>query len=295
MKLTITGYSTALFSTWFLIEELGILFDCGDGASSGLLQKSRKVKHAFISHADRDHLGGLVQFNQLNAREGFPIIHYPKDSGSFPFMKTFTQQFDPHVKGTIWNPVQSREIVSVKNDLEVEMIKNGHVQTPDNLEKSFSFKVYQTKTKLKKQFTDLSGKEIKALIDQHGKAYTSEVIKNNILGYSGDTPVEDLNRWQDCKVLIHEATFIDSDDIKVEAHGNKHSRLEEVIKMVSNSNIEQLILSHFSSRYSKEQIDHAINELCNKYELKIPVRRLLPGEIHRDILNTEIINKNYDT
>ncbi len=44
MKLTLTGYSTALFSTWILVEELGILFDCGDGAVSGLLQKSRKAR-----------------------------------------------------------------------------------------------------------------------------------------------------------------------------------------------------------------------------------------------------------
>ena len=89
MKLTITGFSTALFSTWYFIEELGLLFDCGDGASSGLLQKARKVKHAFISHADRDHLTGLLQFNQLNARQGFPKIYFPRDSGSFPFLKEF--------------------------------------------------------------------------------------------------------------------------------------------------------------------------------------------------------------
>ena len=48
MKLTITGFSTALFSTWYFIEELGLLFDCGDGASAGLLQKTRKIKHIFV-------------------------------------------------------------------------------------------------------------------------------------------------------------------------------------------------------------------------------------------------------
>lgn len=58
----ISGYSTALYSTFFFLEELGILFDCGDGAAAMLLGKSRKVKHIFISHADRDHLGGLLQF-----------------------------------------------------------------------------------------------------------------------------------------------------------------------------------------------------------------------------------------
>ncbi len=100
MQLTITGYSTALFSTWYFVEEWGILFDAGDGLISALLQKSRKIDHVFISHADRDHLTGLLQFNQLNARPGYPIIHYPKDSGSFPVLGEFSRKFDPQVART---------------------------------------------------------------------------------------------------------------------------------------------------------------------------------------------------
>lgn len=77
MNFKITSYSTALFSTWVFVEELGLLFDAGDGVMAHLLQKSRKIKQVFISHADRDHLNGLPQFYQLNAREGFPKIYYP--------------------------------------------------------------------------------------------------------------------------------------------------------------------------------------------------------------------------
>ena len=105
MQLTITAFSTALFSTWYFIDELGILFDAGDGVSAHLLQKARKVKHAFISHADRDHISGLIQFNQLNARDGFPKIYYPKDSGSFPALADFAAKFDPHVSGSEWHPI----------------------------------------------------------------------------------------------------------------------------------------------------------------------------------------------
>jgi ribonuclease BN (tRNA processing enzyme) len=135
----ISAYSTALFSTWIFIEELGLLFDAGDGLSASLLQKSRKIKQVFISHADRDHLTGLIQFNQLNAREGYPKIHYPSDSGSFPALMTFLHKFE-------------------------------------------------------------------------------------------------------------------------------------------------LILSHFSTRYSAEEIDYSITKLMEKYKVKIPVYRILPGKVHRDIL-----------
>jgi len=60
MKFKISAFSTALFSTWINVEELNLLIDAGDGVSMGLLQKSRKVKHVFITHPDRDHLNVSV-------------------------------------------------------------------------------------------------------------------------------------------------------------------------------------------------------------------------------------------
>jgi ribonuclease BN (tRNA processing enzyme) len=112
MSLTITAYSTALFSTWYFVDELGLLFDAGDGVTVGLLQKSRKIKHIFISHADRDHLAGLMQLNQLNA-DMCPTIYYPKDCASFPYMKTFFKQFDPHSIGTKWVGIEAGDKIKI--------------------------------------------------------------------------------------------------------------------------------------------------------------------------------------
>jgi len=291
MRLTITGYSTALFSTWFFIEELGLLFDAGDGLMAGLLQKSRKIKHVFISHADRDHLMGLFQFNQLNAREGgFPIIHYPKDSGSFPAIASFVQKFDPHVPSATWLPLSEGQLIEIKSNVFVEAIKNGHIIANPALTKSLSFHVYEKRRKLKPAFKSASGEEVRQAIAKHGQDYVTDSIQSPIISYSGDTPLESDGRWQNSRILIHEATFLykNSDD-GTESSRNKHSTLEEVIEMVADTQVEKLILSHFSSRYSKEQIDVAILELCQKYKLKIPVYRVLPGEIARDILNQEPI------
>jgi ribonuclease Z len=164
MSFKITGYSTALFSTWYFVEELGILFDAGDGLTSGLLQKSRKIKHAFISHADRDHLAGLVQFNQLNARDGFPIIYYPGDSRSFPSMEEFTKKFDPQSQGTLWKPVRENSEVIVNESIIVKAIRNNHVQADAALAKSLSYKVYEVKNKLKREFAALPKDQIRLLM-----------------------------------------------------------------------------------------------------------------------------------
>lgn len=282
MKLTITGYSTALFATWYFVEELGLLFDAGEGITTNLLQKSRKVKHILISHADRDHLTGLLQFNQLNAREGLHV-HYPADCGSFPFLADFCQKFDPHMQGTTWHPVTDQSRIVIKDDFVVEPVQNGHVKAAEGTTKSLSYKVMQLKRKLKPELAKLSGLEIKKLKEEKGGEATTNEVRTNVISYSGDTPVEDYERFNHSKILIHESTFI-GEVAKTREGRHPHSYLEEVMEMVASINIEQLILGHFSSRYSPEQIDAAIRELCDKYAINIPVHRVLPGKVHWDIL-----------
>ena len=290
-QLTITGFSTALFSTWYFVDELGILFDAGDGVTAGLLQKSGKVKHVFISHADRDHLTGLLQFNQLNARDAGPVIYYPANSGPFPALKAFSAQFDPHVSGMQWRPVIPNEEIWIKDDIAVQPVSNGHVPAPAGITKSVGYSVWQAKRMLKPELAILTGQEIKKIRKERGDAATTFEIRTNIISYSGDTPVEDINRWNDTNILIHEATFLTGKEVDAPVpHGNKHSTLEQVIAMVAASNIKQLILGHFSSRYPSSEIEAAVKKLCDKYAVNIPVYCVLPGETKRDILRGERIN-----
>ncbi len=181
--------------------------------------------------------------------------------------------------------------IAIKKEIFVEPIANNHVPVSETLSKSLSYRVYQTKRKLKAEFLNLSGGEIKNLIEVHGRKFTTEEIKTNILSYSGDTPVEDYERWNNSEVLIHEATFLGGPKENLnEVQGHRHSTLAEVMQMVANINVGTLILSHFSKRYSPEQIDAAIKKHCKELKIEIPVYRVLPGEIHRDILNDETVN-----
>lgn len=291
MKLTITGYSTALFSTWYFIEELGLLFDAGDGLTASLLQKARKIDNVFISHADRDHLTGLLQLNQLNARPGFPKIFYPLNCGSFPAIESFSKKFDPHVTGTEWRAIGENDHIEIKDGIYVQSLRNNHVPSEQDVFKSFSYQVYELKSKLKKEFTHLSQQDLRTLIAEKGREALTEQIRTNILTYSGDTPVDDVQRWDNTGILIHEATFLGRQEhSSLNARGNKHSNIEEVLEMVAGLNIEKLVLGHFSSRYSKEEIDNKIRSLCKTLNIKIPVFRILPGETGKDILHSEPIN-----
>ncbi len=292
MKYKITAYSTALFSTWINVEELNLLIDAGDGLTSGLLQKSRKIKNVFITHPDRDHLNGLPQFVQLNARDGYPKIHYPKDSGSFSAMNNFLNRFDPHVSSSSWIGIEDQSRTEIKKNILVEAIRNEHVKSPIGINKSLSYKVIEIKKKLKTEFLSKSSNEIKEIARENGKDFITERIESNIISFSGDTPVDDYAKWDGSEILIHESTFLKNEgDSKIESKGNKHSRLDEVLQMVKEIKIGTLILNHFSSRYSKKEIDEAVKKSIAAYKIQIPVFLVYPGEIKRDILRTKPINE----
>lgn len=288
-SLTITGFSTALFSTWYLIDELAVLFDCGDGVTSALMQKSRKAKHIFISHADRDHVSGLLQFSQLNSRKGLKI-YYPASSGSFPSLAEFTRKFDPHVSGAEWIPIEAGDEIRLREDAVVRAVENQHVKkTDEGQTKSLSFFVDAISRKLKPEFKGLHGSEIGKIRREQGEEAISDISRRTILTYSGDTPIELDGRYAESEILIHEATFLTAGEIEPDnPKRNKHSSLDQVIAMVRDSNIKQLVLGHFSSRYSHEQIDEAICHECEMNGIKIPVYRVLPGQLMRDVLSNPV-------
>ncbi len=291
MHHTITAYSTALFSTWINIEELNLLFDAGDGLSAGLLQKSMKVKHVFITHPDRDHLHGLPQFLQLNSRPNLPIISYPKDSGSFPAMQQFLGKFDPHTQGAQWQEIEDRQVIPIKKGFEVEAIRNEHIDCPVGVHKSLSYKVFETKNKLKPEFQAFTSDQIKNIAQEKGREFLTEITRKNIISFSGDTPVDDYSKWDHSDLLIHEATFLkDESKPNVVSTKNKHSTIDEVLDMVREINIKQLILTHFSSRYAREDIEMTVRKKLKDRKIDLPVFIVYPGEIGRDILAGKPVN-----
>lgn len=285
--LTITGHSTALFTTWYFVHQHGLLFDCGDGVTASLMQKARKVKHVFVSHADRDHLAGLLQFNQLNARSGLKI-YYPKDCGSFSAMAEFSARFDPHVRGTQWIPLDRNQEVRINSDLVVRAVENRHVKTVGDEVKSFSFFVDSVRRKLRPEYVGRSGSEIAKAREEQGDSAITTEARSTILCYSADTPIESDGRYDAAEVLIHEATFLTEDEIEPDnPKRNKHSSLDQVMRVVVGSNIQHLVLGHFSSRYSTEQIEAAVQMEVERNRIAIPISLILPGQTVRDILQTE--------
>lgn len=291
MNLTITGYSTALFSTWFFVDDLALLLDCGDGAVAGLLQKSRKVRTIAISHADRDHLNGLPQFLQINARErGLPVVLYPRDCGSFPAMRDFLMTFDRReehgASRNRWLPVSPGESHPLgKANARVVPVPSRHIDAAPGVVKSLSYLVVSEHNRLRSEYVGRGEDEIVVARRTLGDEAVMETISETLLAYSADTPIEPADRWQCPKILIHESTFLHVADAVSRAQEMRHSALDQVLPMAADLPLEALILSHFSTRYGPGEIRRAIREGCARIRPPFPVFAVLPGEIKRDILS----------
>ena len=63
------------------------------------------------------------------------------------------------------------------------------------------------------------------------------------------------------------------------------------MQMAKEINIDKLILSHFSTRYSKEEIDQTVLDVIKELKVQIPVYLVYPGEIKRNVLASQAINE----
>jgi ribonuclease Z len=279
---TLTGASSALFSTWFFVEELGILLDAGDGVSASLRQAAGKIKHIFVTHADRDHVTGLLQLHQLNARDGIPRIYYPRDSGSFPALKAFVGKFDPQSGPATWRGLAPGEVVELAGNLFVRAERSEHVDVSNSVVKALRFIVGSRKRVLRKQYQGLSGTEIVELKKKLGETGLTEEISENLLGYSGDCPNLDPAAWTDVRILLHECTFLETQTAK-----RPHASLVQVLEAARSASPGALVLYHFSSRYTQQQIFSAVTSEANRLTLPFPVYAVVPGELCTDILSRE--------
>ena len=280
MRLSLTAASTALFSTWVFVENLGLLFDAGDGVSASLGQKGRKIRHIFITHADRDHVCGLLQLHQLNARDGFPHIYYPSGCGSFPALRDFVSRFDPQSGPATWKGLNEKESVELQNGYSVVARTSAHVTSGESI-KALDYTVCAVRRTLRPEYRGLSGPEIASKREELGDDAITEMKTELLLGYSGDAPGLAPEQWLGVKVLIHESTFLEPDTAR-----RSHSNLPQVIAAAAQLHLEALVLLHFSARYKPDEIQRAICKHAEKSLPNFPIFAVYPGKVETDILAT---------
>jgi ribonuclease BN (tRNA processing enzyme) len=161
------------------------------------------------------------------------------------------------------------------------------VPCPDpNRFRSLGYQIGRVVERLKPELRGRSQEEIDRLRQAGGRAAITVREEEILLTVTGDTSPMSPETLAGTRFLLHECTFLDSDELRCSeavARGHEHSCLSDVLDLAQAAQVEHLALYHISRRYTDEEIMRAARAGCARRELKARVSVALPGRLYTDL------------
>lgn len=252
-------FSKGLYSTYLYLKSLNCAFDCGEGLSTTLGPRCFGIQKLFISHGHVDHIAGLAPLIGIRSA-GFgdkstPLaIYYPKESEAIETLIGYINTMRRPKFDLTWHPIEiGPEIkINLGNSRFVRPFKVDHCQG------SLGFSVVEERDKLKKEFSDFPGAEIKKIRDSGTEIVDRQ--EHIIWAYSGDASSLPINKVKDADWLFCDTTFLREED----RNEKTHMSLNEAIGYAKQANVKRLVAMHISPRYKSHDIKTASRELMKK-------------------------------
>ncbi len=285
------GFSRALFATWIYHKRFNILFDAGEGVSTGLFNKVFGIRRIFLSHGHADHIAGLV--NLLNIRNlgagdqtATLKIYHPENNRLIDILKEYLGKTQPGLSfGLEWTPLKAGQIIKLedqKSRIFVKTFKTKH----SHKQLSLGYNVIETRRRLKEEFSNKSQSEINSLVFEKGRDAIAEDYEKILFTYGGDARPMNPDDFRESGFLCHECTYLANEDD--ERDFQQHSIINEVFDVAEAAEVENLLLFHFSLRYTREQVREKIEALVEKKKTKFKVI-VLYGDQLFDAMNPETL------
>ncbi|WP_317192355.1 ribonuclease Z [Cyclobacterium marinum] len=244
------------------------LIDCGESTQLQLRRfkiKYSKINHIFISHLHGDHylgLMGLINTYSLNNRKLPLHLYGPKGLDEIITIQlkysastlNFPLIFHPTVPQGKNKLVEIRDLTIYSFPLEHRIPCTG-----------FSFEEKKQRVHLNKEMMAKFRPEVeeihtlqagKDVMDKTGNVLYKaddfcEVSSPRKYSYCSDTVfnLDLIPHIKGSDFLYHESTFME--DEKKRAKVTKHSTAKEAAIIAKEAEVKQLLLGHYSSRYSK--------------------------------------------
>jgi len=251
---TIEGRSRAGHETYFRVRELGISLDLGRCPDLCI-----SMPHVFVTHAHLDHSVGIPYYagqRHLQRISGGRVYVPAETAGDFRTLMKLHEKLED-VEYDI-------EIVGVEAGESIRFGRThavrGHRATHRVPARAYEF--LEIRHHLKKEYAGLEGHQLAAL-RQAGKEVSEEAL-HPILFYTGDTDrgiLEESEAIYKAEVLMIECSFV-APGHEDRAARYRHIHFEDIVEFADRFENGLVVLTHFSRRYSREEIRDSIRRRC---------------------------------
>ena len=275
LELTILGCHSATprvnahpTSQYLEINNRQFLIDCGEGTQRQMRKYKvgfSKINHIFISHLHGDHFFGLIGLIST-----FGILNREKDLHIFgpKGIKEVTLLQLKLSKSYSKFNIVFHELSSKKSELIFEDDKVTVHTIPLTHRVYTNGFLFKEKEKLRKlnienvqQYSEIETcdyhniKAGKDFVLENGEVIKNEELtltppKSKSFAFCSDTSYKEdiVPIIKNVDLLYHETTFLkDREDLALKT---KHSTAEQAAKIAKKATVKQLIIGHYSSRYS---------------------------------------------
>ena len=253
-NLTIEGFSRAAVQTYWRIPELKVGFDLGAQPWAFM-----GTPTWFVSHTHIDHVAALPMYvaRRRMMKMEPPTIYVPEHA--VDPIKAILRQVSRLDRGRLpcnLVPTTAGDEIELSREMVVTTSATRHTVP------SLGFVVWQRRRKLKEEFRDLSGEQIREL--RLGGTEVSGEVRVPQLAYLGDSAPEGLDScpaMYEAEVLIMEMTFVAPGHRKERIHKFGHIHLDDLVERRDRFANKLIVAAHFSTRYHTRQIRHHVEKV----------------------------------
>ncbi len=239
--------------SYWRIPELSLGFDLGVQPWSFM-----GTETWFVSHTHLDHIAALPVYvaRRRMMKMSPPTIYLPQENvgAVHDLLKAFTRLDRGRLPCELIG-VSAGEEIELSRELVVTVSATTHTVP------SVGYIVWDRRRKLKPEYTDLAGEQIRDL-RQAGTEVTRE-IRTPLVAYLGDSSPKGLDACPEmyqAKILIAELTFVAPEHRKEKIHKHGHMHLDDWVDRKDRFENELVIAGHLSTRYHPRKVESLVKQ-----------------------------------